>query len=256
MSWSKSRLSNHFEIKHGYAFKGEYFANSGRYIVLTPGNFYEEGGFKERKNEKYYSVDHPVEFILKKGDLIVAMIEQGEGLLGSSAIVPNDDKYLHNQRLGLIVNLNEKTLSKNFLYYLFNTRAVRNSIIATATGIKVKHTAPNRILSIEVPLPPLATQQRIADILSTYDRFIDNNNRRIALLEESIHLLYKEWFVRSRFPGYESVKVVDGIPEGWQITTLSKIAKVNEQSISKKTPLNKYNTLIFHHFIITELGCT
>ncbi|MHC5761625.1 restriction endonuclease subunit S, partial [Nostoc sp.] len=92
----------------------------------------------------------------------------------------------------------------------------------------------NVLHKIPIAIPDIQTQQRIAEILSNYDRLIDNNNRRIALLEESIHQLYKEWFVRSRFPGYESVKVVNGIPEGWKITTLSKIAKVNEQSISKK----------------------
>ncbi|MBW4641912.1 MAG: restriction endonuclease subunit S [Goleter apudmare HA4340-LM2] len=62
------------------------------------------------------------------------------------------------------------------------------------------------LLSTPIELPPLTTQQRIAEILSTYDRLIDNNNRRIALLEQSIHLLYKEWFVHLRFPGYESVR--------------------------------------------------
>lgn len=82
-------------------------------------------------------------------------------------------------------------------------------------GATVDRVPIARFPDFTLNLPPLATQQRIADILSTYDRLIDNNNRRIALLEESIHQLYKEWFVRSRFPGYESVKVVDGIPEGW-----------------------------------------
>ncbi|MDZ8031858.1 restriction endonuclease subunit S [Nostoc sp. DedSLP04] len=85
--------------------------------------------------------------------------------------------------------------------------------------------------SVNIPLPSHSTQQRIVDILSTYDNLIDNNNRRIALLEESIHQLYKEWFVRSRFPGYESVKVVDGIPEGWNRKRLKDIALSIRQSI-------------------------
>ena len=125
MTWDNSCLGDHFSIKHGYAFKGEYFAATGRYIVLTPGNFHEEGGFKERgEKSKFYAIDPPNEFILSKEDLIVAMTEQDDGLLGSSAIVPQDDLYLHNQRLGLVTNLNEKTLNKNFLYYLFNTALV------------------------------------------------------------------------------------------------------------------------------------
>lgn len=81
MNWKNTRLGDHFDIKHGYAFKSKYFDTSGKYIVLTPGNFYEEGGFKVRENEKYYSADPPENFILKKGDLIIAMTEQAEGLL-------------------------------------------------------------------------------------------------------------------------------------------------------------------------------
>ncbi len=86
------------------------------------------------------------------------------------------------------------------------------------------------------------TQQRIADILSAYDDLIDNNNRRIALLEESIHLLYKEWFVKLRFPNCDRVKVVDGVPEGWSKQTLNDISDEIRQSIhpSKTEPNTPY----------------
>src|SRR6266498_1463029 len=126
----KSRTSNLvpycfgdlFSIKHGYGFKGEYFTNAGAFILPTPGNFYDEGGFKHKGDkEKYYVGEIPEGFILKEGDLIVAMTEQMDGLLGSSAIVPASNKYLHNQRLGLIVNIKDDLLDKKFLYYLFNT---------------------------------------------------------------------------------------------------------------------------------------
>lgn len=227
MSWQPTQLGNHFNIKHGYAFKGKYFSSSGRYIVLTPGNFYDEGGFKNRLNHpKYYSIDPPEEFILQKDDLIIAMTEQAEGLLGSSAIVPESDLYLHNQRLGLVINLNEKALNKKYLYYLMNTHEVRSQIRASATGLKVKHTAPKRILDVKVRLPDIKVQSRIASILSAYDNLIDNNSQRIALLEESMRLLYQEWFVRLRFPGYESVKVVDGLPEGWEKTIIDQSLRV------------------------------
>lgn len=73
-----------------------------------------------------------------------------------------------------------------------------------------------------VPTPSIAVQRRIANILSAYDDLIENNNRRMALLEESIHLLYREWFVYLRFPGHERVKVVDGVPEGWARRPMSE----------------------------------
>lgn len=96
IKWLDKQLGEFFRIKHGYAFKSLYFASSGQYIVLTPGNFYDEGGFKNKGDkEKYYVGKVPSGFVLKKGDLIVAMTEQAEGLLGSSAIVPKNNLYLH-----------------------------------------------------------------------------------------------------------------------------------------------------------------
>ncbi|MVA72228.1 restriction endonuclease subunit S [Agrobacterium vitis] len=77
-----------------------------------------------------------------------------------------------------------------------------------------------KILSFDIPIPPLPTQQRIASILSAYDDLIENNRRRIALLEQAARLLYREWFVHLRFPGHETAKIVDGLPEGWTKTTV------------------------------------
>jgi type I restriction enzyme S subunit len=76
----------------------------------------------------------------------------------------------------------------------------------------------------KINLPDLPTQQRIASILSAYDDLIENNRRRIALLEQAARLLYREWFVHLRFPGHETVKVVNGLPEGWQTHLLGQVA--------------------------------
>lgn len=82
----------------------------------------------------------------------------------------------------------------------------------------------NHIHKIEVEIPPLQTQNKIASILSAYDELIENNRRRIALLEESARLLYREWFVHLRFPGHEHTTIVDGVPEGWGKVTFSEKA--------------------------------
>jgi type I restriction enzyme S subunit len=111
------------------------------------------------------------------------------------------DRFLHNQRLGKIVNLDEANLDRGFLYYLFNSAKVRDQIKATATGATVKHTAPERIYAVEIELPSLPIQRKIAAILSAYDDLIDNHTRRIAILEEMAQSLYREWFVHFRFPG-------------------------------------------------------
>jgi len=232
-AWRSFVLGEFLRVKHGYAFKGEHFSDSGPYIVLTPGNFYDEGGFKHKENEKYYTGDFPSDFLLKRGDLLVVMTEQKVGLLGSPAIVPEADVYLHNQRLGLIVDLDADLAHRKFLYYLFNFRGVREQIQATANGAKVRHTSPSRIYEVEVRLPSLEAQCMIASILSAYDDLIANNLRRIKILEEMAQALFREWFVKFRFPGHERVRMVESslgkVPEGWGPKSLGEIcAKITD----------------------------
>lgn len=219
--WRSGKLGDLLEIKHGYALRGEYFAAGGTHIVLTPGNFLEQGGFKDKADkEKWYCGPVPRDFVLNEGDVIVAMTEQAEGLLGSSAIIPRSGLYLHNQRLGLVQVRDHSAVDKRFLYYLFHSRPVRAQIRATATGTKVRHTAPSRIAEVKVDIPPLAVQRRIAGILSAYDELIDNDLRRIRILEEMARALYREWFVDFRFPGHENVPFAatptGAVPQGWE----------------------------------------
>ena len=101
-----------------------------------------------------------------------------------------------------------------FLYYYIKLNV--EYFKAFATGATFPELSGSTLKRIKVKIPPLPTQTRIADILSAYDDAIENNNRRIALLEKAARELYKEWFVRFRFPGYEKARFVDGLPEGWE----------------------------------------
>ena len=228
--WKSVCLGECFKIKHGWAFKGKFFAKEGKYILLTPGNFNPNGGIKLKGDkEKYYSGDFPKEFLLKFGDFLAVMTDltQDAPILGSPAFVKENDRFLHNQRLGKIVDLDETEMDRVFLYYLFNSSSVRNQIKATATGATVKHTAPDRIYNVAVNLPSLPTQRKIATVLSTYDDLIENNTRRIEILEEMAQAIYREWFVEFRFPGHEEVEMVESelglIPQGWEVKQLGEI---------------------------------
>lgn len=239
MKWEKIKLGDAIQIKHGYAFKSKFFSDSGKYILLTPGNCYPSGGLRLKgENEKYYIGDIPDEFILQDGDLVIVMTDlvPTAPILGGSFWIPEDDKYLHNQRLGLVTITNEKRLDKGFLYYLFNTTEYRAQVRGSATGVTVRHTAPERVYKCQVSVPDFEAQRQIASILSSYDNLIENNRRRIALLEQAARLLYKEWFFHLRFPGHEHVKMVDGVPEGWENKRLVEIAEL----IMGQSPKSEY----------------
>ncbi|RRR54689.1 restriction endonuclease subunit S [Streptococcus suis] len=232
-----SELRDFLSIKHGWAFKGEYFSDTGDQSILTPGNFYESGGFKRNFDKaRFYIGDFPAEFVCKKDDLIVAMTEQAAGLLGSTALVPEDNRYLHNQRIGLI-DCNEK-MYKYFAYYLFMTKTVREQISRSSSGTKVKHTSPEKIYDVKVTVPKFQDQEKIANLLMALDQKIALNNQINEELEAMAKTLYDYWFVQFDFPDengkpYKSSggKMVYNdqlkreIPEGWGVKCLGEICE-------------------------------
>jgi type I restriction enzyme S subunit len=175
--WELSPLSEYINIKHGFAFKSEHFTDRGKYVLLTPGNFYERGGYRDQGvKQKYFSGDFPVEYLLKAGEILIAMTEQVAGLLGSAIIVPSSEQYLHNQRLGLVQA--RKEIDPLFLCSLFNHVSVRTQIHHSATGTKVRHTSPTKLTNIKVGIPPLSDQRQFA-------RCLDNIKQQINFLMPS-----------------------------------------------------------------------
>lgn len=245
--WKRYKLGELLRVKHGWAFKGEFFSETGIQSILTPGNFYESGGFKANTSkDRFYIGEYPKEYLCSKGDLIVAMTEQAAGLLGSTAIVPEDNRYLHNQRIGLI-SCNE-CLNKDFAYYLFMTQTVRQQISRSASGTKVKHTSPEKIYEVQVYIPKIQTQRNIAKILTTLDQKIQINNQINQELEAMAKALYDYWFVQFDFPDqngkpYKSSggKMVYNpelkreIPEGWGVEKLGELAQFKNGINYEKT---------------------
>ena len=116
-------------------------------------------------------------------------------------------------------------LNHGFLFYTFLHMGRTGQFAPLFTGATIKHLPREKLALLEVPIPPLPLQERVAEILSAYDDLIENNRRRMALLEESARLLYREWFVRLRFPGHEHTRILDGVPEGWERKRIGEIAE-------------------------------
>ena len=120
-----------------------------------------------------------------------------------------------------------------FVKYLFDS-VLKHRFRSFTQGAAQDNLSQEKLLSIKFPVPDIRVQQRIANIISAYDDLIENNRRRMALLEEAARLLYREWFVHFRFPGHEHVKIIDGIPEGWERQTLLDVVETNVASFQAK----------------------
>ena len=180
--WAVVPLSELIRIKHGFAFKSEYFTDSGDMVLLTPGNFFEGGGYRDRgSKQKYYEGVVPIGFVLQRGDLLMAMTEQAPGLLGSCILVPEDGRFLHNQRLGLI-QPQSKDWHSPYFAHVFNTKAFRKALSDSCTGIKVRHTSPDKIMAVSVPVP--ASRDEQVDVAAKLDALVD----KVRSLKDDLRL--------------------------------------------------------------------
>ena len=186
--WVEKPFSELCDIKHGYAFEGEFFSNEGEYVLLTPGNFYERGGYRDRgEKQKYYTGEIPRDYVLNEGDLLVAMTEQAAGLLGSPILVPESDKFLHNQRLGLVTKKPGVAWTNEFFFHVFNTQPVRKAIHASASGVKVRHTSPTKIGEVVVAFPTSLPEQK--RIVTTLASLAEETQRLARLYEQKLAAL-------------------------------------------------------------------
>lgn len=120
----------------------------------------------------------------------------------------------------------KKEIDPKFLYYVLSDQNFFNWDSITSKGTKMPRGTPNAIMKYSVPDIPLPTQQKIASILSAYDNLIQNYKKQIEALQTGACELYKEWFVRFRFPGYQTAEFENGIPEGWKIERIGNIGEV------------------------------
>jgi len=180
--WQWVRLGAIANIKHGYAFSSESFTSEPTpFVLTTPGNFYESGGFRDRgANTKYFKGEVPSSFVFDAGDLIIPMTEQAAGLLGSPAFIPDDGKtYLHNQRLGKLEFYSDE-VAPEYVFWFFNSEFFRSELARTCTGMKVRHTSPKRILNVPFALPPLAEQRRIVAKVEQLMALVDALEQQLA----------------------------------------------------------------------------
>jgi len=177
----------------------------------------------------FISLKFPEHKVIRQNAIIVADVSETLDDWGHVTFIKFDGTPFINGTHTFAIVSDCATTLRYLFYYLrddINIKKLRQFL----TGVTVFQMSIKSLSNFKLELPPLPTQTRIAEILSAYDDAIENNNRRIALLEKAARELYREWFVRFRFPGYKKVKFVNGLPEGWEIKPLGKNVSVGRGS--------------------------
>ena len=225
MNWPRKPLAEVADFRLGKMLDQK--KNSGEMLPYLANLNVRWGKFALDKLREMRFEAHELErYCLKYGDIVMC---EG-GVPGRCAIWKEQmpgmmyQKALHRIRP-------YSCLDHRFLYFNLQKQGQHGELAGLFTGSTIRHLPREKLAKVQIPIPPLADQRRIADILSAYDDLIENNRRRIELLEEAARLLYREWFVHFRFPGHEHVKIIDGLPEGWKRRSLDDVVEVVKENV-------------------------
>ena len=230
--WKKVKLGELYDVHNGLS-KGRQFFGTG-YPFLTFSNVFNNWFLPEQLESLVQTTDKEREACsIKAGDVFITRTSETMDELGMSSVAlkdyPNATYNGFTKRLRPITN----RVDPRYIGYYLRTPKFRGQFMAFSSMTTRASLANSDLLNMEVELPSMETQHRIATILSRYDSLIENYQKQIKLLEEAAQRLYKEWFVDLRFPGHENTHIVDGVPEGWE---KKKALDFFEMSIGKTPP--------------------
>lgn len=212
MELTKCKLGEVATLLNGRAYLMPELQDSGKYRILRVGNL--SGG-----NDSWYYSDMELDDnkYCESGDLLYAWA------CNFGPHIWKEEKVIFHYHIWKLV-VDQKKINKFFLYYYLLHQTP--FYLGGVNGSTMVHITKKNMEKKTIYIPcSLETQHHIASILSTYDSLIENNTKRIRLLEKMVENLYKEWFVRFRFPGHENVKMVNGLPNGWKKGALSDVCE-------------------------------
>lgn len=170
----------------------------------------------------------------QKGDILYSVV----GSFGIPVLIKEDRSFVFQRHIAILRP--SENIDARFLYYTMLSRDFYMKADAAAIGAAQRTVSLTALRNIEITVPSIETQRRIADILSAYDNLIENNQKQIKLLEEAAQRLYKEWFVDLRFPGYEHTKIVDGVPDGWKACCLDDVIEFDPKVHLDKNRMKQF----------------
>lgn len=156
----------------------------------------------------------------QRGDILYSVV----GSFGIPILISEDKKFVFQRHIAILRP--DTSVDSRYLYYKMLSKDFYAMADTAAIGAAQRTISLTALRNMEITLPNIDIQRKIADILSKYDNLIENNQRQIKLLEEAAQRLYKEWFVDLHFPGYESTTITDGVPDGWNHNTVDSIVNL------------------------------
>lgn len=243
MKWDIITLGHIATFSNGINFNKSSYGKGVRLICVS--NFknhffpnYQE--LDEIKKTELSQADY-----LQKNDIVFVRSNGNKELVGRCMLIDDVDYPVTFSGFCIRCRLNNiEEYSPVFFTYYFKSLIFRKSIANAAVGTNIQNLNQQILKNHLLNCPPYPVQQKIAGILSAYDDLIENNQKQIKLLEEAAQRLYKEWFVDFRFPGHETAKFINGLPEGWRKGTLSELGQfkrgktiTKEQTVSGSVPV-------------------
>ena len=237
--WIRYKLKDISSLSNGINFDKSAYTSGVKLIGVSD--------FKDRVYPDYDSLQEVDPKVvrsgdyLEKGDIVFVRSNGNKELVGRCMMIDRDIPVTFS---GFCIKFrlnNKNRFEPIYFNYLFRSRQFRKSVAGTAVGANIQNLSQSRLGNSEVCIPDIETQKAIASIISRYDSLILNYQQQIKLMEEAAQRLYKEWFVDLNFPGYESTKVVDSVPEGWERKKIGDL--ISKTQRTKQVPTNCYQSV-------------
>jgi len=256
--WRVVPFSDYVFFQEGPGLRSWQFRTSGM-KVINGRNILEDGSIDLSNTSRHVELNEFHEryshFAVDAGDIVVA----SSGTYGKVGRIDNDHlPLMMNTSVIRMRSKSKNALLDDYLLYFLKSRYFQDQVEQAVTGTAQKNFGPSHLKRMLIILPPLPTQRKIASILSAYDDLIENNTRRIAILEEMAQSLYREWFVHYRYPGHEHVPLVDSpigpVPEGWDVVGLGDTSRFVMGQSPKSEFYNQDGTGLPFHQGVRDFG--
>lgn len=233
MSWEKIKLSELYTVHNGLS-KGRQFFGSG-FPFLSFSTVFNNYFIPLELSDLVQTTEKEQDdYSIHRGDVFVTRTSETSDELGMSCVALKDYPCAtYNGFTKRMRPIEKDRVLPEYIGYYMRMPSFRGEFQAFSTMTTRASLRNEDLLGLEVTLPPIETQKRIADILSVYDNLIENTKKQIKLLEEAAQRLYKEWFVDLRFPGHENTSIIDGIPQGWKTNSADSFFEI---TIGKTPP--------------------